>query len=52
MNRTVVMTAVAQNGLSIKYAAICLRSDKEIAIKACEQNGEAFKHVSIRLKND
>ncbi len=37
------MNAVIQNGKCLKYAYKDLRNDKEIVLKAVDQNGESIR---------
>ena len=51
-DKTLVMAAVANNGLDVKYAHPSLRDDLEVMMRAIRQNGLALRYASERLKDN
>jgi len=51
-DKEVVLAAVLQNGLSLRFAAESCRDDKEVALQAVLQDGAALEFVSRRLQGD
>jgi hypothetical protein len=51
-NRTLVLTAVKNNGMALKYAHESMKSNKDIAENAIIQNIESAQFFSDSLKND
>lgn len=50
MTKTVVLTAVCQNGVALEAASDILKSDLEIVSGAVSQNGRALEYASDTLK--
>ena len=48
----IVMAAVSQNGLSLKYADIQYKSDRDIVVAAESQNGLSLKYADDQFKSD
>ena len=51
-DRTIVTTAVRQQGDALEYAAKELKDDYEVVMAAVKQNGVAIRFASHRLKLD
>jgi DNA repair ATPase RecN len=51
-NKEVVMSAVKESYIALKYASQELKNDKEVVLEAIKNNPEAFKYASEELKND
>lgn len=51
-DKEIVLKAVSDNGLDLRFASPTLRDDKEVVTFAVEQNGWALEYASPRLKND
>ena len=50
--KEVVMAAVSQNGLSLKYAHPSLKTDKEVVMAAVSQEGRSLSYAHPSLKAD
>ena len=51
-DRTIVLEAVKQNGLALKYASEELRNDRTIVLEALKQYVFALEYASEELRND
>ena len=51
-DKEVVLEAVKNKGIILKYASRRLREDKDVAIAAIIQNKDAFEYVYDTIKND
>jgi len=51
-NRDVVLAAVTQSGLALRYTDVEFRSDKDVALAAVRQSGLALQYASDDLRND
>ena len=51
-DKEIVLSAVQQNGYSLKYADESLKKDKEIVLSAVQQNGYSLKYADESLKKD
>jgi serine/threonine-protein kinase TTK/MPS1 len=51
-DKDLVITAVTNNGLSLKYAHPILKKDKYIVLKAVQQNGLSLQYADISLLSD
>jgi len=51
-DKTLVMTAVNQNGLSVQYAHPDLRDDVDVMMRAVQKDGLALAYASDRLKDN
>ena len=51
-DKEVVLAAVAQAGLALRYASAELKNDKEVVLAAVAQDGRALHRASAELMND
>ena len=51
-NRAVVMMAVQQNGMQLRYANVVLRKDKEVVMAAVQQCGGMLQWAGAELRQD
>lgn len=51
-DKEVVLEAVKQKGIIVKYASSRLRADKEVGIAAMTQDKSCFEFLSDTLKQD
>lgn len=51
-DKEVVLTAVQQEGSSLRYASPELQNNKEVVLTAVNQNGESIRYASEDLQND
>ena len=51
-HKTLVLAAVKNNGLDVKYASAKMRDDRDVMMQAVRQNGLALRYASSRLKDD
>ena len=51
-DRDIVLAAVQQNGIALRYAAEPLKADRGIVLAAVLQNGEALRYADEPLKAD
>lgn len=51
-DKDVVMEAVKNKGIIVKYASKKLKEDKDIAIEAIKQNKKAFEFLGENIKKD
>jgi len=50
--REIVVCAVSNNGLALKFASSRLQGDREVVMKAVSNDGRAWNHASVDLKCD
>ena len=51
-DRDVVLKAVGQNGMALRYASGKLRNDEVVVLVAVEKYGLALQHASTTLRNE
>jgi hypothetical protein len=51
-DREIVLAAVTQNSLALKFTSDELKNDHEIVVAAVNQNARAFQYASDEMKND
>lgn len=51
-DKDVVMEAVKNKGIIVKYASKKLKEDKDIAIEAIKQNKKAFEFLGENIKKN
>jgi hypothetical protein len=51
-DKNIMLAAVKQNGLALKFASDELKNDKELVIAAVKQNALTLKFASDTLRND
>jgi len=44
-DREVVLAAVRQNGMALRFASAALQADREVVLAAVEQDGSALRHA-------
>ena len=47
-----MLSAVAKDGLSLRFASDNTKADKDIALAAAAQNGDSLQYVAANLRND
>lgn len=51
-DQDIVMQAVKERGLLLKFASESLKDDKNIVLEAVKRDGDAFEYASNRLRGD
>ena len=51
-DRTIVLTAVSQDGFALRFATQELKGDREIVMAAVSQDGEALQYATKEVKGD
>ena len=51
-DKEVILEAVKQEGMALKYASEELKNDKEFISEVIKQNGSALNYISKELRND
>ena len=51
-DKTLILTAVKQNGLALEYARTALKKDKDVVLAAVQQNGLTLQFANAMFKNN